>query len=184
MSTTQQHKSSGKPGQRTRKTDQRGQKPDQQQSPELKQRIEDQIGAMAASAEAATNGPAAPAELASTGASAPADMPLIAEVAPADAPSIGAVGPADHGPISIQTIANAYGNYTRKSFQETKSFVEKFMAVRSFDKAIEVQTEFASHAYANFVTETQKICELYSELAKQIFRSWEGFAVRVTQAGR
>ena len=34
------------------------------------------------------------------------------------------------------------------------------------------------------VAETQKICELYSELARQIFRSWEGFAAKVTQAGR
>ncbi len=84
------------------------------------------------------------------------------------APSIGAVTPADNCPVSIQTIANAYRDYAKKSFQETGSFVEKLMAVRSFDKAIEVQTEFARQAYANFVAESQKICELYSELAKQI----------------
>jgi hypothetical protein len=53
------------------------------------------------------------------------------------------------------------------------------MSARSFDKAIEVQTEFARQAYANFVAESQKICELYSELAKQIFS-----AARLTQAGR
>ena len=59
------------------------------------------------------------------------------------------------------------------------------MAVRSFDKAIEVQTEFARQAYANFVAESQKICELYSKLAMQIiFRPWEGFAAKVTQTGR
>lgn len=173
MPSTQQHKSGGKSGQRTRKADQRGQKSDQQQSPKLNQQNEDQIGAMAASADSPMTGPAVPAELSSSGASTPTGMLVIAEVAPAD-----------DGPISIQTIANAYGNYTRKSFQETKSFVEKFMGVRSFDKAIEVQSEFASQAYANFVAETQKICELYSELAKQIFRSWEGFAAKVTQAGR
>ncbi len=64
------------------------------------------------------------------------------------------------------------------------SFVEKLMGVRSFDKAIEVQSEFARQAYANSVAESQKICELYGELAKQIFRPWEGFAAKVTQAGR
>jgi hypothetical protein len=62
--------------------------------------------------------------------------------------------------------------------------VEKLMRAPSFDKAIEVQTEFARQAYANFVAESQKICELYSELAKQIFRPWEGFAATVTQAAR
>jgi hypothetical protein len=183
MSTTQQHKSNGKPRQRSRKADQRGQKPDQQQSPQLDQRNEDQIGAMAAPTDVSPNGPAALAELPSTEAS-PADMPSIAEVAPTDAPSIGTVAPADNCPISIQTIANVYGSYANKSFQETRSFIEKLMGVRSFDKAIEVQTEFASQAYANFVAESQKICELYSELAKQIFGSWGGFAAKLTQAAR
>jgi len=82
-------------------------------------------------------------------------------------------------------IADAYRDCTKKSFQETGSIVEKLLRVHSFDKAIEVQTEFARQAYANFVAESQKIRELYSELAKQIiFRPWEGFAAKVTQTGR
>jgi hypothetical protein len=52
------------------------------------------------------------------------------------------------------------------------------MGVRSFDKVIEVQTEFARQAYATFVAESQKICELYTELAKESFRSWQGFGRR------
>jgi hypothetical protein len=183
MSTTQQHKSSGKPRQRSPKADQRGKKPEQH-SPKLNQRNEDQIDAMVASTDIPTNGAAEPAEIPSSGASAPADVPSMAEVTPTDVRSIGAVAPADNSSVSIQTIANAYGNYTRKSFQDTRSLVEKLMAVRSFDRAIEVQTEFARQAYASFVAESQKICELYSELAKQMFRSWEGFAARVTQTGR
>jgi phasin protein len=129
-------------------------------------------------------GEIAPADAPPIGAAAPVDPPS-SERALADAPSIGAVTPADNCPVSIQTISNAYRDYTKKSLQETGSFVEKLMAVRSFDKAIEVQTEFARQAYANFVAESQKICELYSELAKQIiFRPWEGFAAKVTQTGR
>ena len=58
------------------------------------------------------------------------------------------------------------------------------MGVRSFDQAIEVQTEFTRQAYANFVAESQKICELYNELAKQIFMPWQRFAAEVTQARR
>jgi hypothetical protein len=160
MSTTHKDKPPNKPRQRSRKMDQRGQKPDQQQSPKLVQRDEDRIGAMVALTDALTNGAAAPAEPPSSGAPAPADVPLIGEIAPADArpigaaapgdppsseralanaPSIGAVTPADNCPVSIQTITNAYTDCTKKSFQETGSFVEKLMAVRSFDKAIEVQ---------------------------------------------
>jgi hypothetical protein len=206
MSTTHKDKPRSKPRQRSRKADQRGQKPDQEQSPKLVQRDEDRIGAMVASTDTLTNGAAAPVEPPSSGAPVPADVPLIGEVAPADAPpivaaapvdlpssehvladapSIGTVTPADNCPVSIQAIANAYRDYTKKSLQETGSFVEKLMAVQSFDKAIEVQTEFAKQAYANFVAESQKICELYIELAKQImFRPCEGFAAKVTQTGR
>ncbi|MEY9706508.1 phasin family protein [Bradyrhizobium sp. YCK136] len=185
MSTTHKDKPRSKPRQRSRKADQRGQKPDQQQSPKLVQRDEDRIGAMVASTDTLTNGAAASVESPSSGAPAPADVPLIGEVAPADAPSISAVTPADNCPVNIQTIANAYRDYSNKSLRETGSFVEKLMVVRSFDKAVEVQTEFARQAYANFVAESQKICELYGELAKQIiFRPWEGFAAKVTQTGR
>src|SRR6266702_96557 len=174
MSNTNKDKPRSKPRQRNWKADQRDQKPDPQQSPKLVQRDEDRIGAMVASTDTRTNGAAAAVEPAASGAPVPADSP-----------SIGAVAPADNCPVSIQTIANAYRDYTKKSLQETGSLVEKLMAVRSFDKAIEVQTEFTRQAYANFVAESQKICELYSELAKQIiFRPWEGFAAKVTQTGR
>jgi len=163
MSTTHRDKPSGKPRQRSRKADQRSQKSDQQRSPELDQRdAKEQIDATVASTDAST----------------------IGTVALADAPSTGAVAPADNFPISIQTIANAYGDYTKKSIQETRSFVEKLMGVRSLDKAIEIQTEFARQAYETFVAESQKICELYGELAKQIFKPLEGFVAKVTQAGR
>ena len=43
----------------------------------------------------------------------------------------------------LQAIASAYGDYTKKSFEETKSFVEKLSGVKSLDKALEVQTEYA-----------------------------------------
>ncbi len=58
------------------------------------------------------------------------------------------------------------------------------MGVRSFDKAIEVQTEFARQAYGNFVAESQKIFGLYSELARQTFRPWQGLMAKVTRGGR
>ena len=70
----------------------------------------------------------------------------------------------------IQAIASAYGDYTKKSFEDTKSMVEKLSGVKSLDKAIELQTEFAKSAYETFVAESQKIAGLYSDLAKQTFK--------------
>src|ERR1700710_185917 len=83
----------------------------------------------------------------------------------------------------MQTIATAYGDYTKKSFEDTKSFVEKLSGVKSLEKAIEVQTEFAKSAYETFVAESQKIAGLYSDLAKQTFKPLEGIAGKFTPAG-
>jgi hypothetical protein len=181
MSSTHQEKSSDKPRQRNRKTSQRDQKPGRQRTPKPDQRDEDQIGSMIASTGAPA---AAPVEEPLIGEVEPADV-LVVEVAAADAPPADEVAavhappiepnvPADqNSPINIQTIANAYRDYTRTSFQVNRSFVEKLMGVRSFDKVIEVQTDYARQAYVNFVAESQKICELYGELAKQVFRPWK-----------
>ena len=53
----------------------------------------------------------------------------------------------------VQAIASAYGDYAKKSFEDTKSFVEKLSGVKSLDKAIEAQTEFARSSYETFVAE-------------------------------
>ena len=82
----------------------------------------------------------------------------------------------------LQAIASAYGDYTKKSFEDTKSFVEKLSGVKSLDKALEVQTEFAKSAYETFVAESQKIAGLYTDLAKQTFKPLETIASKFTPA--
>ena len=139
---------------------------------------------VAAPVDAPSIGDVAPVDAPSIGAAALEDASSIGDVAPVDAPSIGAAAPADNVPVSMQTIANAYSDYTRKSLEETTSFVEKLTGVRSLDKAIEIQAEFAKQAYETFVAESQRICELYSELARQIFKPFAGLLAKATHSGR
>lgn len=82
--------------------------------------------------------------------------------------------PAEPAPVSLQTIANAYRDYTRKSIEEFGSFVEQLSSVRSIDKAMMVQSEFVKRAYENSVAESQKICELHNRLAKQTLDPFKG----------
>jgi hypothetical protein len=84
---------------------------------------------------------------------------------------------------SLATIANAYGAYTGKSAELTWSFLEKLAAVRSLDKAFEVQTEFAKQAFETFLAESRKIHELHSELARQRVVHFGGFVGRIIQPG-
>jgi len=87
-------------------------------------------------------------------------------------------------PVSLQTIANAYSDYTRKSLEQTKCFIDKLTGVRTLDQAVEVQTEFARQACETFVAEAQKIHDLHRELARQRFERLEGFMSMATQAPR
>src|SRR6266849_6072853 len=76
-------------------------------------------------------------------------------------------------PAGFQAIATAYG-------EDTKSFVEKLSGVKSFDKVVEIQTEFAKSAFETFVAESQKIGALYSDLAKQSYKPFAGFVAKMT----
>lgn len=87
-------------------------------------------------------------------------------------------------PGGFQAIAAAYGDYTKKSFEDTKSFVEKLSGVKSFEKAIEIQTEFAKTAYETFVTESQKIAAMYGDLAKQSCKPFGGLVAKMTPTNR
>jgi hypothetical protein len=94
--------------------------------------------------------------------------PVSAESASAEPAS------AELTPVSLQTIANAYRDYTKKSLEEFGSFVEQLSGVRSLDKAMTVQSEFVKRAYETSVAESQKICELHNRLAKQTLDPFKG----------
>jgi hypothetical protein len=83
--------------------------------------------------------------------------------------------------VSFQSIANAYGDLTRHSLDQTKSFLEKLAGVKSIDKAFELHTDFARQAYDNFVTGSQKIRELHREMAKQKLERWEDLVIGITK---
>jgi len=95
-----------------------------------------------------------------------------------------AIASSDTFPGGFQAIATAYGDYTKKSFEDTKSFVEKLSGAKSFDKVIEIQTEFAKTAYETFVTESQTITALYGDLAQPSYKPFGGFAAKMTSTDR
>ncbi|MEH2499124.1 hypothetical protein V1294_005603 [Bradyrhizobium sp. AZCC 1678] len=193
MSNTDQGKPAGKSGRRNRKGE-RGKKaapqespavspapvelqsPDQDQpprpepvhaeSPKVDQpAVEEPIVAVTASPEVQPTAAPSPTE------------PAPVEAAPAEAASIQPApveSAAEPAPVSLQTIANAYRDYTRKSIEEFGSFVEQLSGVRSLDKAMTVQSEFVKRAYETSVAESQKICELHNRLAKQTLDPFKG----------
>jgi hypothetical protein len=85
--------------------------------------------------------------------------------------------PAETTPVSLQTIADAYGEYSKKSIEQTSTFFANLANARSLPKAFELQTAFAREAYETFVAESRKIRDLHRELAKQRLMRFEGFVM-------
>lgn len=82
----------------------------------------------------------------------------------------------------LSAIVAAYGDYAKKSYEDSKSFAEKLSGVKSLDKALEAQSEYAKTAYETFVADSQKIAGLYGDLAKQAFKPLEGVVAKFTPA--
>ena len=178
MSTTNENKPVGKSGKRGKKGEQRRQKPDslkspapvQMQSPEPDHQLHlqpDQAESAKPELPPAVTEPVEAvviSEPIETVATSPDALPAAA-AAPA---------PTEPAPVSLQTIANAYRDYTRKSFEEIGTYFEQLTGVRSLDKAMKVQTDFMKRAYETSVAESQRICELHNRLARQTFLPFQG----------
>ena len=72
-----------------------------------------------------------------------------------------------------QAIAVEVADYSKKAFEDSTAAMEKLFGVKSLDKAIEVQTEYAKSAYEGFVAKATKIGELYADLAKETYKPFE-----------
>jgi hypothetical protein len=57
-------------------------------------------------------------------------------------------------------------DYSKKSLDDRLVFVEKLLGAKSFDSAIQIQSEYAKTFFEGFVAEATKMGELYSNLAK------------------
>ena len=81
----------------------------------------------------------------------------------------------------LQAIAVEATEYTKKNFESGSAFVEKLTAVKSLDKAIGVQTDYARESYEAFIAEASKIGELYADLAKEAYKPFESYIAKIKQ---
>jgi hypothetical protein len=82
----------------------------------------------------------------------------------------------------LSAIVSAYGDYAKKSYEDTKSFAEKLSGLKSLDKVLEAQSEYAKAAYETFIADSQKIAGLYGDLAKQALKPLEGAVAKFAPA--
>lgn len=72
-----------------------------------------------------------------------------------------------------QAIAVEVADYSKKAFEDGSAMLEKLFGVKSLEKAIELQSEYAKTSYEGFVAKATKIGELYADLAKESYKPFE-----------
>lgn len=75
---------------------------------------------------------------------------------------------------SAQAIAVEVADYTKSSFEQGTAALEKLLGAKSLDQAIEIQQTYLKSAYEGAVAQATKISELYTELAKETYKPFEG----------
>jgi hypothetical protein len=80
-----------------------------------------------------------------------------------------------------QAIVGELANYSKRSFENGTKALETLLGVRSLDKAIEVQTEYAKRAYEDYVACARKVGELYVDLAQEAVKPYQGLMAKTTQ---
>jgi hypothetical protein len=79
---------------------------------------------------------------------------------------------------ATQAIATEIADYSKRSFDSGAQTLEGLLQVRTVDKAIEVNSEFAKTAFERYVTHAGKLGELYTNLAKEAFEPYKGFSAK------
>jgi hypothetical protein len=75
---------------------------------------------------------------------------------------------------NAQAIVTESAEFVRKSFEYNSSAVEKLLGAQTLDKAVELQTDYVRGAYDSLVSQSTKMGALYSALAADTFKPYEG----------
>jgi len=84
----------------------------------------------------------------------------------------------------VQAIATEVADYSKKAIEAGSAQVEKLLGVKTLDKVIELNTDFAKTAYEGYVAHATKVGELVTELAKEAAKPLEGIVAKATAAAK
>lgn len=81
----------------------------------------------------------------------------------------------------MQSIAVEVADYQKKSFEDGTAAVEKVLASKSLDKALEAQADFFRNAYEGYVGQVTKVGELYMDAAREAYKPFENVVAKTTK---
>lgn len=85
---------------------------------------------------------------------------------------------------SVQAIATETADYSKKAFEQSSAVVEKLVGVKTLDKALEIQSDYAKSAYEGYVAFASKVGELITDLARDSAKPYEAMFAKVQASSK
>ncbi|WP_313525224.1 phasin family protein [Shinella sp.] len=83
-----------------------------------------------------------------------------------------------------QAIATETADFSKKSFENGLAHFEKLSGVKSVEAAVELQTAFVKSSYEGFVAEATKLSEMYADIAKGAYKTYEAPVAKSAAAAK
>ncbi|MFI5016109.1 MAG: phasin family protein [Hyphomicrobiales bacterium] len=80
----------------------------------------------------------------------------------------------------FQAIAGEVADFSKKQFEASSAAFEKLVGVKTLDKAVEVQADFAKQAFEGLVAHSTKVGQLVSNLTKEAVKPVETAVAQAT----
>jgi phasin family protein len=73
----------------------------------------------------------------------------------------------------LQAIAARWAEFSKRSFDDAARAWEQIIRAKSFERAMEIQSDYAKNAYDRWMAEMSKIGEIYSSTASDVYKPVE-----------
>jgi hypothetical protein len=73
----------------------------------------------------------------------------------------------------LQAIAATVTDYSKKAFEDGTRAFEQLIGAKSFEQALEIQSQYAKKAFDAYVAQTSKLGEMYVDLARSAYKPVE-----------
>ena len=81
-----------------------------------------------------------------------------------------------------QSAAAELADFAKRSFEHGSATMEKLVGVRTLDRAVEIQAEFARSSYESFFAQASKMGELCTTTVKEAYAPMERLVSKQPQA--
>jgi len=81
----------------------------------------------------------------------------------------------------FQAIATTVADYSKTAFEDGTRAFEQLIGAKSFEQALEIQSQYAKKAFDAYIAQASKLGEMYVDLARSAYKPVEQVAAKTAK---